>query len=148
MDREPALRHANSLDLLRLVAASAVIVGHSWPILGFPDPPLFGGTVNGLGVFAFFAISGYLITKSWTADPSLSRFWAKRALRIMPALCVVVLFVGLVAGPMLSSLPARAYFASGETWSYVGLNLILWTAHKLPGVFATLPYPHSVNTSI
>nr|WP_245858235.1 acyltransferase family protein [Sphingomonas guangdongensis] len=70
------VRHANSLDLLRLIAASAVIVGHSWPILGQPDPPLLGTSVNALGVFAFFAISGYLITKSWSADRNLARFWA------------------------------------------------------------------------
>lgn len=59
-----------------------------------------------------------------------------------------MVFVGLVAGPMLSTLPAGDYYASAKTWSYVGLNMVLFTVHKLPGVFTILPYSHSVNSSL
>ena len=42
------------------------------------------------GVAIFFGISGYLITGSWFADPNIFRFFAKRFLRIWPALAVTV----------------------------------------------------------
>ena len=55
----------NSLDALRLVLATLVIVSHSWPVGGFgPDPRLGVLTLGEVAVAGFFGISGWLITAS------------------------------------------------------------------------------------
>ena len=46
-------------------------------------------------VIAFMALSGYLVTQSWEQDPRVAIFFAKRALRILPALVVVVVVTGV-----------------------------------------------------
>lgn len=57
----------NCFDVLRLVAALNVMLGHTWfycKLNPYPDylEPLFN---NAIGVIIFFIISGYLITGSW-----------------------------------------------------------------------------------
>jgi peptidoglycan/LPS O-acetylase OafA/YrhL len=57
-------RH-NSLNALRLALATLVVVSHAWPLTGLEPEPGFGGANLGTwAVFGFFAISGFLITRS------------------------------------------------------------------------------------
>jgi peptidoglycan/LPS O-acetylase OafA/YrhL len=88
------LPHRRSIDGLRALAVSAVLLYHAevaWLPGGF------------LGVDVFFAISGYLITSLLLAEHagsstiSLRTFWARRARRLLPALGVLLLGVVLVA---------------------------------------------------
>jgi peptidoglycan/LPS O-acetylase OafA/YrhL len=74
------------IDGLRAVAVLAVVIFHAFPVW------LPGGFV---GVDIFFVISGYLITgiivSAVQADQfSVRRFYARRVLRIFPALIVVL----------------------------------------------------------
>jgi peptidoglycan/LPS O-acetylase OafA/YrhL len=76
------------LDLLRGLAILLVIVHHAWPdMLGS------GGIV---GVVAFFALSGYLITGILKKDIQrhgrvrYGRFYRNRALRLLPALFLML----------------------------------------------------------
>src|SRR6201993_2227809 len=77
-----------SLDGIRAIAVLLVMVGHLNPVYA-----------GGLGVDIFFVLSGYLITailvSEFSADGriSLRKFYARRALRILPA--VVLLLVAL-----------------------------------------------------
>ena len=82
------------LDLLRALAIIVVVIYHAG-IMGFPLP----GRVDRwgwIGVDLFFVLSGYLIGGQLLAplarDQSinLSRFFARRALRIMPAYFVIL----------------------------------------------------------
>ena len=91
------LPHLAPLDGLRALAVSAVLAFHtgaSWAVGGF------------LGVDLFFVLSGFLITTllvlEWQRRGriSLRRFYARRALRLLPAvllMCVVLLIIGPVA---------------------------------------------------
>jgi peptidoglycan/LPS O-acetylase OafA/YrhL len=116
------LAYRPDVDGLRAVAIAAVVAFHAFP-----------GAVRGgfTGVDVFFVISGYLIARIiWTglADGSfaLARFYGRRALRLFPAL-VLVLGATLVAGRWLflpdayatlgRDVAAAAAFAS---------NLVLW----------------------
>jgi peptidoglycan/LPS O-acetylase OafA/YrhL len=82
------------LDLLRALAIVVVVIYHAG-IMGFPMP----GRVHRwgwIGVDLFFVLSGYLIGGQLLAplarggEINLRRFFARRALRIMPAYFVIL----------------------------------------------------------
>jgi peptidoglycan/LPS O-acetylase OafA/YrhL len=86
------LRYEPALDGVRAVAVLAVVGYHlGWGLVG-------GGF---LGVDAFFVLSGYLITRLLVAEwslhdrISLSGFYARRALRLLPALFLVLAAVAV-----------------------------------------------------
>lgn len=135
---------SNNFDALRLIAALFVIWGHQFPILGLPTPLIAHNEPGALGVVMFFAISGYLVTLSWAADPHLRRFALRRGLRIWPGLTVAVLLCALVLGPIVTTLSVRDYFNSSGTLHYLR-NLWLNTRFALPGVFEGHPIAQSVN---
>lgn len=140
-------RGTNLFDLIRIIAATMVIVGHAWPLSGVKyAPSLAGITIHHLGVYVFFVISGYLLTRSWHRSPRPAAFLVRRALRIFPALFVVVLVTVFVVGPILSTVRAGEYWGSGETWGYLW-NLALIAQYDLPGVFALNPTT-AVNGSL
>lgn len=65
----------------------------------------------------------------------------------MPALIVSVLFVVLVIGPLATRLPLGEYFSAPGTFAYLS-NAALITEFRLPGVFASNPFPDTVNGSL
>lgn len=144
-----AKAHAsNNFDFVRLMAASLVIVGHAYPLLAHPNLPFFLHTsISTYAVKLFFALSGFLIVASWTHDPNAGRFLAKRMLRIFPALILVVVLSACVLGPLVTRLPLAEYFGHSMFGDYF-LNLRLYIAYALPGVFETNVYPNAVNGSL
>ncbi len=70
------------IQALRALAVSLVIIYHVWPSI------LTGGFI---GVDIFFVISGFLITKHLLTELTktntvlLSKFWARRVRRLLPA---------------------------------------------------------------
>jgi peptidoglycan/LPS O-acetylase OafA/YrhL len=138
----------NNFDAIRLFGAVLVLVGHAYPLHGLTDyPTMWGSPVAVLGVVVFFSLSGYLITTSWQRDRNLPRYLRKRALRIFPALAVVVALSAFVVGPVVSSLSVGQYFSGTGVWSYLA-NILLFPIYTLPGVFDTLPYAGVVNGSL
>jgi peptidoglycan/LPS O-acetylase OafA/YrhL len=125
----------NSLDLLRLLAAWMVLFSHQFALLGAPEPSFLGlNTFGGAGVAVFFFLSGSLVWGSWRRDPHWGRYLARRALRIFPALWVVVLLSVLVLGPLMTTLALPDYFGAQETRRY-WLNGLLSIKYNLAGVF-------------
>ncbi len=135
-------------DALRGVAAMFVLVFHAAVetmlfkhtpgfVLGSDSPhsfsPIFGRLAPEFiamrfGVFIFFALSGYLLTRTFlaaftlgTPRPSISRYARNRALRIIPAFWVVTtVFVvwDHVAGPSgVGGLLATYGFAQNYHWN-------------------------------
>ena len=98
----------NNFGAARLILAGLVIFSHSPELLDGnrsrePLSNLFGTLSLGeLAVQGFFIISGYLVTKSFTASVSAAEFLLKRVFRIFPGFLVayfVSLFiVGFLAG--------------------------------------------------
>lgn len=143
----------NNFDLLRTAAAMAVIFSHSYALTGVRGEPF--AWLNGaysaskVAVCAFFILSGFLIARSWSDDPRLLAYAAKRLSRIVPAYAAVTLFSALVLGPLFTTLSLGDYFGSKTTWSYIKYNLLFYKMqYVLPGVFADLKYPNAVNGSI
>lgn len=152
--------HHNSLGFLRLLFASAVLVAHASPLGGFGVEPLrelSGGQIElgGLAVAGFFAISGYVITKSSMHSDVVQFMW-RRTLRIFPAFWAVLLASALLLGPIISILQGNSlteYFAgslSGTSpYSYVGNNALLkineWEIYDL---FGANPFGNTINGSL
>ena len=143
-----------AFDCGRLLAAAAVLFGHCYALtrLDSEEPliRLSGGNAGfgEVAVYAFFAISGYLITQSFLRDPSLPRFIERRLRRIGPALVLVICGSVLIVGPLVTTLPLRDYFARPEAWSYLAKILIYPAQYGLPGVFESNPFPAVVNGSL
>ncbi len=140
----------NNFDLLRLLAAWVVLVSHSFALVG-RDQPLhqFDTTLGNLGVLVFFAVSGLLIRRSWEHDPVPRDFWAKRALRLLPALALTAVLTAFVLGPLVTSRSTGSYLTSLETWLYpVRLLLMFPFGATLPGVFDDTVYAGAVNGSL
>ena len=119
-----------SLDGLRAASIALVLFGHASGTAGFPKAAWlsgFGDLAN-LGVNAFFIISGFLITsllmgeRASTGSVSLRGFYARRALRILPAAYVFILAIA-IAGRLgwlqvgASDLAAAlAYVVNFDAW--------------------------------
>ncbi|RUQ46737.1 acyltransferase, partial [Corynebacterium pseudodiphtheriticum] len=92
------LAYRRDIDGLRAIAVLAVVLFH------FGVPGFTGGFV---GVDVFFVISGYLITTIIWREREAGRFsfvdfWARRARRILPALCVMMLTAVVVGWFLLA----------------------------------------------
>lgn len=116
--------HFGTFDLIRLIAALAVIISHSFPLTGTPDPfeIRFGRSVayiGSLSVGAFFIISGYLITQIWCSLPQPPEYLAKRLLRIWPGLAVAVLLSAFAFGLVMTDMSLSEYVTSRASWNYV-----------------------------
>jgi peptidoglycan/LPS O-acetylase OafA/YrhL len=135
-------------DLLRLGAAAAVLLSHSYALAGRSEPGIGSQSVGNIAVLVFFSISGYLIAQSWMHEPRLVLFLAKRALRILPALLAVLLLSALVLGPLITNESLGSYLASTGTWRYITDNAVMQTTYDLPGVFASNPFAGTVNGSL
>ena len=97
IDREwkskaPRLAHSPSFDAIRGIGIFGVMIGHSFPV----DTLSFAAIVD-----IFFVISGFLITSLLlqehrnTERISLRKFYARRSLRLMPLLYVLLVVVGI-----------------------------------------------------
>ena len=67
----------NNFNIIRFVAAIMVMAGHMGSLTGTPPLGFLGLSINAEGIAIFFLIGGYLITKSWLADPHPLRYAVK-----------------------------------------------------------------------
>jgi len=141
----------NNMDLMRFLAASAVIYGHAFHLQNLRDPleGVVGRSTGSLAVAVFFALSGFLIAKSLTSRPSLLEFLVARALRILPALIVVNVLVVLISGFAWTAVPTAEFFGGSAPWTYIFWNSsLLKSQFYLPGVFVGNPAGSAVNGSL
>ena len=142
----------NNLNLIRAVAATAVLVSHAYPIAlgaGTPEPlkASLGYSLGTLSVFVFFVISGFLITQSMDRSSSWQNFFVARALRLMPGLIVSLVLVGLVVGPLVTTWTLDAYLKDPTLMRFLfGNASLVFMQYHLPGVFEDLPYTAIVGS--
>ncbi len=151
--------HRNSLGLLRLFFALAVIFSHAFFLGGYGGDPSLGWTlgqttIGGIAVDGFFAISGYLIAKSGATSDVVQFLW-RRALRIFPAFWTLLLVSAAVIGPIFWVLSGNAFrsyvsFGDGGPWTYITRNWRLTPGqYGIWDIFAsTTPYGLQVNGSV
>jgi peptidoglycan/LPS O-acetylase OafA/YrhL len=123
-----------ALDGLRGLAIIVVLFNH----LGEQGPRIFWRFTEGgiVGVDVFFVLSGFLITSllvaEWdhTGSIALGRFYMRRALRLLPALFVMIAIVSILAhtslvpfhyrAPTLAGVPYALFYATDLRWILPG----------------------------
>ena len=105
----------NNFNLLRFLAASLVLFGHSYALSksNIAQEWLFGH----VAVDIFFIISGYLVTASLFTRKSLWIFTKNRFLRIVPGLFVAMLFNVFIIGVLYTDIPIGEYLFSSRNLS-------------------------------
>lgn len=141
-----AMNHSRnlSLDGLRGIAILLVLLYHAIPTLGtksrIGEGVLWFGHLGWVGVEVFFVLSGYLITgillKTRNEPGFFGRFYLRRALRIWPLYCgmlVLLLVVPLVVPALRTADYGRFLSMQGWLWmhaaniarAYYGANAAL-----------------------
>lgn len=150
-----AVGRDNNFNLIRLSAALAVIFSHSVAVLGLPpEREVFFGrlgfSLGEMAVDVFFVTSGFLVTGSLIGRGSLIAYLWARALRIYPALWVMLALTAFGLAAALTTLPLAEYFALPKTREYfVKCATLIWgVRYSLPGVFETLPLKGEFNGSL
>ncbi|MEU6205286.1 acyltransferase [Micromonospora musae] len=99
-------RH-NALGVIRLALATAVLVGHAWPLSGVSEHQVLRDASSGqtdlgaMAVYGFFVLSGFLITGSGL-KLTVGRYAWHRFLRIFPGLWVCLLVTALGIAPLVA----------------------------------------------
>lgn len=139
----------NNFDIIRMIAASLVLISHSFPLAGHSYEPFarLGGyeTGGGFGVNAFIVISGFLICRS-VERGDIEAFYRARFLRIVPALAVVTLLQVFIIGPLFTDASLMQYFSLNLRQF---LNVFVFTVvPSAPTVFTDLPHGQVINGSL
>jgi peptidoglycan/LPS O-acetylase OafA/YrhL len=141
--------HENSFNVVRLVAASLVIVSHSFALLGGDNlaQPLSWGpfSLGANAVNVFFVLSGIMLSRSFDRKPEWRSFTAARLLRIFPALVVSGVVTAWLIGPFVSGETFVGYFADMHALLYPLVGLFGGHAHV---DFTGSPFPGELNSSL
>lgn len=148
----------NAFGFLRFVLASLVLVDHMFPLGGYGEDPMWGWSkrqesTGGLAVAGFFAISGYLITKSAIRTQVVPYLW-HRMLRILPALWLCLAVTAFVIGPFVwwygrGTLSGYFVRGVGGPFAYFTSNLGLEVhQYGIHDLLIGTPYGQQVKASV
>lgn len=117
----------NNFDLLRLLAALQVVYFHGITSLGLSFGAVMG-RVNDLltffpGVPIFFAVSGFLITRSYERASGIRSYARNRILRVYPALWAsFAISIGLLA---VFGAITRRFVSTASFWAWIAGQLTI-----------------------
>jgi len=154
-------RGANSLNFLRLVLASMVIVSHCSGIGGFGPQRILGNqTLGSLAVDGFFGISGFLIcasalrhTEQMGRVAGVGRYLWDRILRIYPGFWVCLIVTAWMFGVIgwLLVHPTISGYVSHSRgpfyYMFVNARLVM-REYKISGTPADVPNPGGWDASL
>ena len=127
----------NNFDGVRIGLALIVVFQHLAILTGVREFDFFRTYFNpDFAVKGFFAISGFLVTKSYLSSASMVEYLEKRIRRIYPAYLASICLCVLI-GMAVSSLQLKDFVTSFATWKYFLANAVFlnFIQQDLPGVF-------------
>jgi peptidoglycan/LPS O-acetylase OafA/YrhL len=149
---ELAVGKDNNFNLLRLLAAFAVLISHSFAMLGQAEPftASVGKNLGAMAVDVFFVTSGFLVCASLMRSRNALDYLRARAFRIFPALWVMLFFSVFVLGAFFSRLDFASYLHETQTWRYFFKNAVLMGGVEfyLAGMFEQNQLAGIVNGSL
>ncbi|MBO6560796.1 MAG: acyltransferase [Nisaea sp.] len=131
----------NCFDEIRLALACIVLFAHAHELSSAADLAWMADWFDAdFAVKGFFAISGYLVSRSFLSSRTTFEYFEKRLRRIVPAYALAILYCFLV-GLFASDLGVAAFLTDLATYRYLGANLAFlnFLQPTLPGVFAGNP---------
>ncbi len=139
--------HHNSFDLMRFVLAAAVLVSHHYGLSGLvaPTVPFAGVSLGRFAVFAFFAVSGFLMYNSLNRTNDCYFYFSSRLLRIVPNLIVAVVTTSLflmVIFHNYENLLSHLYYIRKDAFSFIAKP-----SYWIEGIFTHRPDP-GINGSL
>jgi peptidoglycan/LPS O-acetylase OafA/YrhL len=144
------------IDVLRGIAAGAVVVAHAFALgelPGVPGNPMMLHGLGSWGVGMFFVLSGYLLCDYFwrpRTQRSLKVFWVRRIFRVAPAYYVqvallflffaspVLLMSGVGLRQVLAQLTFTHFFHPSTTPSF-NVNGALWTLSIEAMLYLAMP---------
>ncbi|AEV70961.1 putative acyltransferase [Mycolicibacterium rhodesiae NBB3] len=142
----------NALNALRLALAAEVMLFHSFPVTGRMPPAALVQFLFAVGVDGFFAVSGFLIARSWLTNPRLREYLAARALRILPGFYVCLIVTAFVIAPISVAIQGGSVtklLMSTAPFEYVLKNLgVLNLQHDVGGTPLEVPFSGDWNASL
>lgn len=130
----------NNFNLVRLVAAVAVVISHSFLILRAGDDvePLSWAAFNlgATSVNVFFVLSGIMVSRSFARRPNLGHFVRGRLLRIYPGLLVASAVTALVIVPLAADVSMLDMLRQPSTLLYPFKVLFAFEDAGLANAFA------------
>lgn len=130
-----ALREKNCFAEVRFILAFIVLVAHTSNLATSEELYWFTKYFDsGFAVKGFFAISGYLVTKSYISSDSFFHYFEKRIRRVYPAYIIAIAYCVLV-GFFTTNLPISEFFFNSGFISYLAANLTFlnFMQPNLPG---------------
>ncbi|MDO9408799.1 acyltransferase [Patulibacter sp.] len=127
----PAPGRRPELDGLRGIAVALVVIAHAWNGVSPYNRPFYAGAPSVLpgggemGVQLFFVLSGFLITgilvRGWSdrGVRGLPTFYARRALRLLPALLSVCFVYGVAILLTKDGPGLERHLAANSIWAAV-----------------------------
>jgi peptidoglycan/LPS O-acetylase OafA/YrhL len=141
---------ANSTGFLRLAAALAVIVSHSYGLGGWGVDPIAAhstyATLGSLAVGVFFTLSGLLVANSIATSPSIWRYAWHRIVRIVPGYWTACVVLAFAFGPAIAWAEYgtwRGYLAL-QPGAFVRANLFGVQAFDIAPLLASVPHPYDL----
>lgn len=133
-------RENNNFNLVRMIAAYAVIYAHSYAIQpngrGDIITQLSKVTHAGqLAVFIFVFLTGIYLFDSLKNTKNIAIFFVKKFMRIYPML-ILTLVLTIFIGAAFTTLSLKEYFSDPLVYKYFIDNILnIFNAYELPGVF-------------
>jgi len=157
LEETARLDRRNNFDLIRLLAALEVAVGHAFAWLKVPLPGwAFASETCFPGVAIFFVISGFLVTRSYVnSDRGVLPFLGRRALRVYPALwfqyVLAIVLMAVTGGFAVQTLGDGAFWSWMWRAAVIGSNfwagaLTNYTPFTYTGLYKW--YPNDVLWTI
>jgi peptidoglycan/LPS O-acetylase OafA/YrhL len=149
----------NSFSFLRFLFAFSILYFHTFLLGGFGQEPLmkypfFDQGIGRIGVYGFFVISGFLVTRSFVTSPGIINYGVKRFLRVYPGFWVNLLVTSFLFAPLIylyEKETLKGFLSSGSEnpLKYILTNFsTLMRQYNIAGLLSENPFPHVFNGSL
>ena len=134
------VENKNNFDGIRIALAIIVVFAHILALTQLKNFECFKYFDSNFAVKGFFAISGFLVMKSYASSKSILQFAEKRIRRIYPAYTSSILLCVIIAS-YASTLDLESFIKSAVIYKYMASNLVFlnFLQPTIPFVFENNP---------